>query len=79
MPLISFFGVICIIPFMYIIIVYLVFISSIAKGLAMSRLGGTHGSLALKAYQCLLDFFFPLYLLFLTYLSNRNNRNPKQC
>ena len=27
-------------PFMYIIIVYLVFISSIAKGLAMSRLGG---------------------------------------
>ena len=40
MPLISFFGVICMIPFMYIIIVYLVFISSIAKGLAMSRLGG---------------------------------------
>ena len=40
MPLISFFGVICMIPFMYIIIVYLVFISSIAKGLAMSQLGG---------------------------------------
>ena len=40
MPLISFFGVICMIPFMYIIIVYLVFISSIAKGLAMSRLRG---------------------------------------
>ena len=40
MPLISFFGVICMIPFMYIIIVYLVFISSIAKGLAMSWLGG---------------------------------------
>ena len=28
------------IPFMYIIIVYLLFISSIAKGLAMSRLEG---------------------------------------
>ena len=28
------------IPFMYIIIVYLVFMSSIAKGLAMSQLGG---------------------------------------
>ena len=39
-----FFGVICMIPFMYIIIVYLVFISSIAKGLAMSQLGGDHVS-----------------------------------